>query len=349
MRLFLAALLLASAASAQTRVDELLPLPAEVDPAALRQTSLCIFPFVNDAGRGDARSLDGIQKIFFDVARDSSLLRDAVLLPAATSRCAIRDAACFAAAGKAARCENVLVGASAAKGNGAVLSVRIFEVARQRILPGSEVEQVLEADRPGDVEAWAEGQACRGLHVHCAGKILVDVDRRDMTVYVDGRRFARTFASPETLTVEPGVHAVRVASGQRTSLEKKVSVRRGGSSEVVYARQTDKGGLPVWLASELHGGRPDPSVEFRQGGWTRPTGLTIAAAGLLAAGIGAYEGVHSRNLMNGVNARYQSQQAYLRSDVATLDSARSAAHTANLLYATSAVLAAAGLGLAFAF
>ena len=122
----------------------------------------------------------------------------------------------------------MLVGSSAAKGNGYVLSVRIFEVAKQRVLPNSEVEQVLETDRQADVQAWAEGQACRALQVKCAGRLSVDVDRRDMNIYVDNRLAPRSSKTPEVIAVEPGVHGVRVAVGQRTSLEKKVAVRRGG-------------------------------------------------------------------------------------------------------------------------
>ena len=36
--------------------------------------------------------------------------------------------------------------------------------------------------------------------------------------------------------------------------------------------------------------------------WTRPAGLALAAAGLVAGGIGIYEGVHSKNLRDDANA-----------------------------------------------
>ncbi|HYS10637.1 MAG TPA: hypothetical protein VEP66_17995 [Myxococcales bacterium] len=339
------------------KAEDALPLPASSDQPALdlsllKDTSLCIFPFVKETGGNvaDKQYLDAIQKTFFDVAKESPLLKDAVLLGDATTRCDMRDAACFSNVGRMARCQNVLVGSSAAKGNGYVLSVRVYEVGKNRVLPGSEVEQVLETDRQADVQAWAEGQACRGLQVKCAGRITVDVDRRDMNVYIDNRLAPRSYKTPEVFTVEPGVHGVRVAVGQRTSLEKKVAVRRGWFSETVYARQTEKGGLPLWLASDLHGTKPNPSVDVKEGSWTKPVGYSIAAAGLVAAGIAVYEGTHAKSLINSSNDRYVSQgNRYTQADLATIDSANNAAKTANILYVVSGVLVAAGLVTAFAF
>jgi len=350
-------LLSVAGSAAAQKVDEALPLPLPgpslppLDLSLLKDTSLCVFPFVKETagGSSDKKYLESIQKTFFDVAKDSPLLKDAVLLGDTTSKCEPRDAACFSGVGKMARCQNVLVGSSAAKGNGFVLSVRIFEVAKQRVLPGSEVEQVLETDRQGDVQAWAEGQACRALQVKCVGRLYVDADRKDMNIYVDNRLAPRTFKTPEAIPVEPGVHAVRLTVGQRTSLEKKVAVRRGGFSETVFARQTEKGGLPLWLASELHGTRPEPSVDVQEGGWKKPVGYSMAAAGILAAGIGVYEGLHSKSLMNQANDNYKLNGGYFQSDLATIDSAKSSATTANILFAVGGVLLAAGLTTAFVF
>jgi len=325
-------------------------MPA-LDLSLLKDTSLCIFPFVKESSSGssDKQYLDAIQKTFFDVAKDSPLLKDAVLLGDSTARCDARDAACFSNVGRMARCQNVLVGSSAAKGNGYVLSVRIFEVGKQRVMPNSQVEQVLETDRQSDVQAWAEGQACRALQVKCAGRISVDADRRDMNIYIDNRLAPRSFKNPEVIAVEPGVHGVRVAVGQRTSLEKKIAVRRGGFSETIYARQTEKGGLPMWLSSELRGQRPDGSVDVKEGKWTRPVGYTLAAAGLIALGVGVYQGQHSKSLINDAESHFRTNGAYLPSDVSNLNSAHSAATLGNVLLISGALLAASGAVLAFAF
>jgi hypothetical protein len=53
--------------------------------------------------------------------------------------------------------------------------------------------------------------------------------------------------------------------------------------------------------------------------------------------------------MDSANANYASQNAYLRNDVATIDSARKAATTANILFAVGGALVAAGLITVLAF
>jgi hypothetical protein len=236
-----------------------------------------------------------------------------------------------------------------AAGNGFLLSLRIFEVGKSRVLPGSEVEELLEIGW-ADVQAWAERQACRALQVKCVGKVAVDADRKDMNIYIDNRLAPRSFKTPEEIEVEPGVHSVSISIGRRTSLVKQVAVRGDQVSDIIYARQTEKGGLPLVLASELRiGQRPGFSVEYQEGGWKNPVGWTVVGAGLLAAGIGAYEGLHSKSLMNGANAKYASQNVYLQNDVATIDSARNAATTANILFAVGGALVAAGLITVLAF
>lgn len=353
-------LLVSAGAMAQQQTqkpEHMLPLPPPESPlppldlSLLKDTSLCVSPFVKETGgnESDRQYLDAIQKTFFDVARLSPLLKDAVLL-GHSALCDPHDAACFSRYGKEARCHNVLVGSSAAKGNGFVLSVRIFEVDNKQLMPNSQVDQVLETDRQGDVQAWAEGQACRALQVKCGGRLLVDADRTDMEIYVDGRLVRRAGVAPEQIAIEPGVHGVRVAVGQRTSLEKKVPVRRNSASQTVYARQTARGGLPILLASEMKfGERPAPSADVEQGKWTRPVGYTLAAAAAVALGLGIFEGQHSRSLIDQAQSNYRTNQAYLSGDVAKMNAAHSAATAANALLVASALLAASGATLVFAF
>jgi hypothetical protein len=92
-----------------------------------------------------------------------------------------------------------------------------------------------------------------------------------------------------------------------------------------------------------------PSSELKQTKWTRPVGLAVAGLGIVAAAIGTYEGLHSRSLTNDANARYYSQNGYLQRDLSQLDSAKSAAGTANILFVVGAVLLASGLTMSFAF
>jgi len=352
--LFFSSLAAAASPAPPPEVEHLLPLPSQ-RPAPdlglfLKDTSLCIFPFVKEsAAPTDTAYLEAVQKTFYDVARQSPLLESVKLLPAA-SHCDPHDGSCIAAAAVGPRCQHVLVGSSAAKGNGFVLSVRIFQVAKQAVVPGSEVEQVLETDRESDVEAWAQGQACRALQVHCEGRLQVDADRRDMNIYIDNRPVKRTYASPETFVVMPGVHEVRVSVGQRTSLAKKVAVRRDQTAELVSERQTEKGGLPLWTAAELNGQRPETSSDVHEGSWTRPIGYTAAGVGIAALGVGLFEGLHAKSLRNDAQSHYAANgNTYLASDISTLHSARNAASVGNVLTVAGAALAVAGGVLVFAF
>ncbi len=353
-------------APAPAPVDKALPLPAAdqiplalpgpalpaLDLSLLKDTSLCVSPFIKETqgGAADKAYLESVQKTFFDVAKQSPLLKDAILL-GQSALCDPHNAACFSDVGRLAHCQNVLVGSSAAKGNGFVLSVRIFEVGKSRVMPGSEVEQVLETDRQSDVQAWAEGQACRVLSLKCVGRIVVDADRKDMNIYIDNRLAPRSFKTPEQIGVEPGVHGVRISIGQRTSLEKKVAVRRNQVSDIIYARQTEKGGLPLVLASELRfGQRPEPSVEFHEGGWKKPVGYTVAGAGVVAAAIGAYELFHGRSQVSTADSAATARGgAYTTAELNTLSSVHTAQRTGAALLIVSGVLIAAGASLAFAF
>lgn len=309
---------------------------------------LCIAQFISTS-QSDMAYLESVQKTFLEVAKRSPLFKEVVLL-GQPALCNPYDPRCFSDVGKLAHCQNVLVGSSSAEGNGFLLSLRIFEVSKSSVMPDSEVEQLLETGREADVPAWAERQACRALQVKCVGKLAVDADRKDMNIYVDDRLSPRSFKPLEEIEVEPGVHSVRISIGQRTSLVKRVAVRGDQVSDIVYARQTEKGGLPLLLASELRIGQPlGFSVEYREGGWEKPVGWTVVGAGLLAAGIGAYEGLHSKSLMNSANAKYASQNVYLQNDVATIDSARNSATAANILFAVGGALVAAGLITVLAF
>jgi hypothetical protein len=164
--------------------------------------------------------------------------------------------------------------------------------------------------------------------------------------------------NPEIFTVPLGVHSVRVAVDERTSVERKLLVSREPPSKpALMARQLAGGGIILMRPQDLQmnaSGKRDlaasiPSSELKQTKWTRPVGLAVAGLGIVAAAIGTYEGLHSRSLTNDANARYYSQNGYLQRDLSQLDSAKSAAGTANILFVVGAVLLASGLTMSFAF
>ena len=101
---------------------------------------------------------------------------------------------------------------------------------------------------------------------------------------------------------------------------------------------------------ETGGQKPDPSVEFHEGKWTRPVGYTVAGVGVAAVGIGVFEGLHAKSLRDQAQANYAANgNTYLASDVSTLNSAHSAATIGNVLTIAGAALVVAGAVLVFAF
>jgi len=113
-------------------------LPA-LDLCLLKDTSLCIFPLVKESSLGRCRqAVSGShQKTFFDVARTRRCSRRCC--SDSTSKCEARDAACFSSVGKMARCQKRAGRFLGREGKRVRPSVRIFEVGKHRVLPGSEV------------------------------------------------------------------------------------------------------------------------------------------------------------------------------------------------------------------
>ena len=72
----------ATPAAPAPKTDEALPLPMpgaeqpQLDLTLLKDTSLCVFPFVKEsaAGSSDKKYLEAIQRTFFEVAKDSPLV-----------------------------------------------------------------------------------------------------------------------------------------------------------------------------------------------------------------------------------------------------------------------------------
>jgi len=127
------------------------------------------------------------------------------------------------------------------------------------------------------------------------GRISIDADRRDMT---NLRGQPPRAAHLQELRGDRGGarRAWRPRRGRPADLAgKKVPVRRGGFSETIYARQTEKGGLPLTLASgSARGERPPASVDVREGKWMKPVGYTLAGAGIIALGVGIFQASTAR-------------------------------------------------------
>ena len=336
----------------------------DLDLKILKDVSLCIFPFIkedklNEGGQlGGAaakggKNLENIQRIFSDVAKSSTVLKDAIVLGKDAPTCGFEDTACIANIGKFTGCAAVLAGRSTREDNGFTLRARMVNAKTGKLM--GRVNQVMATDDDNQVAAWAEGQACRALKVDCKATVTLDADRPDMRVLLDNKPLERkpsptAISPPETLTLAPGVYKIRVMIGQRNSREEVLAVRRG-ATETVYARQLKDGGIPLMVASAMQKGVvPPKSVDVEGGKWTRPVGFVLAGLGVAAAGFSGQQYLHSKSLVSDANGAYTANGgAYFPADTQKLSSAKSALNTSNIAGIAAAVLIVGGLTMAFAF
>lgn len=340
-----------------------LELPLELPE--LKGSKLCIFKFVQrDATLKKSgllpttlapeTALANIEQSFLTVAKLSPILRDATLLPT-ESKCAVDDDSCLALLGSFSACENVLAGSATKVDNGYATSIRFVNVKKGHTVANASPDQVIQTKDPQQVASWVEKQACHALAVNCMGDAKIDLDLPSMQLLVDDRQFTRTIAQPETLKLPVGPHTLVAAIGPRRSREVILPVRLAKSKEVAfYVRQNAKGEIDLRARGEVldMSGHPmvQPSAHYEAAShWQRPTGLALAGVGALVAGIGVYQGLHSKSLVNQASTNYRTNGTYLPSDISTLDSAHSAASLGNILTIAGAVAIASGLVLSFAF
>jgi len=329
------------------------PAPKPASPVGLQLGIYRLVP----PGTADDPAMQSIEDTFIDVAQASKRYRTVVKLAKPPKICELEDDNCFALLGGFQQLDQVLVGEILKLQNGAAVKVRLIDVQKSKAI--GQKALTAQTDDKSEIKSWAEALACDLINnTTCKGQAMVDVDLADMRVIIDNMQYPRVGRNPEIFTVPLGVHSVRVAVDERTSVERKLLVSREPPSKpALMARQLAGGGIILMRPQDLQmnaSGKRDlaasiPSSELKQTKWTRPVGLAVAGLGIVAAAIGTYEGLHSRSLTNDANARYYSQNGYLQRDLSQLDSAKSAAGTANILFVVGAVLLASGLTMSFAF
>ena len=347
----------------------LLPGAVESLPVALPElkgSRLCIFKFeqrdatLKKSGLlptplAPETALANIEQSFLTVARLSPLLRDATLLPT-ESKCAVDDDSCLARLGALSACENVLAGSATKVDNGYATSIRFVNVQKGHTVANASPDQVIQTRDAQQVASWIEKQACKALQVNCTGEAKVDLDLPVMQLLVDDKPFPRTIERPETLKLPVGPHSLVAAIGPRRSREVVLPVRLAKSRQVAfYVRQNTKGEVDLRARGEVldMSGQPlvqDSAHYEAPSRWQRPAGLALAGVGAVVAAAGIYEGLHSRTLVNRAQSSYANNEGiYLPSDIATLQSAHSAASLGNILTLAGAAAIASGLVLSFAF
>jgi len=345
------------------------PAAATQQPAAPLPNTQPALPAAKPKGEGTTLGLyrlvrkgetDQLLKVVdeaFRLVGDASMrYRSVVALPEPAEKqgCGL-NVRCLASLGGLQGVDEVFAGDLTKTENGLILRAKLVDTRTEKVL--GDKDQVIASQTAPEVQVWAESLACKLLMgQECIGEVAVDADLPEMKILVDGEAVPRTSSRPERLRLPVGVHRVRIAVDKRTSLERPLLVSRQAPSGVtLYARENEEA-LTLQAPSETPRGidgkpNPAPSVRPKPGvRWTRPVGIAVAAAGAVALGLATYEGLHSKSLVNDANRSFDANQgAYRPTDLATIDSAKSASNLANVLFITGGVLAATGLTMVFVF
>ena len=298
--------------------------------------------------------LKAVDDAFRQVADASKRYRSVVALPEPAEKqgCGL-NVPCLASLGGLQGVDEVMAGDLTKTENGLILRVKLVDTRGEKVR--GDKDQVIASQTAPEVQVWAESLACKlMMGQECVGEVSIDADLPEIKILVDGEAVPRTSSRPERLRLPVGVHRVRIAVDKRTSLERPLLVSRQASPGVtLYARENEEALTLISSAEAPRGvdGKPSvaPSVRPTPTKWTKPVGMTMAAVGIVAAGIATYEGLHSKSLADDANSRFAANGAYTQRDLSTISSAHSAATTANVLFIVGGVLAASGLALTFAF
>ncbi len=309
----------------------------------------------------DYRSVEGLDELKNLLNDLVGQKADIVQLDSALIPCSPNDANCIADLGKGKDVDVILFGQVSKVENGFSASVRAVDPeAPKGKKMISRVDQNLDSKEPSHVRAWAEAIACRlKLQTACTAEFRVSADLPQFRLLLDNKELGSPYSvggTPKTYSAAVGVHKARVMLGQNTSLEQRLPIAtKFAEPQLLYARRLDKGGLVLQPESafptDVDGKvRIAPSVApGPESSTKRIVSYALFGAGAIAAGFGAYEGLHGKSLQSSANDAYNSRGAYTQADVGNLNSGASALKTANVLFVVGAVLVAAGGVLTFAF
>lgn len=298
------------------------PAPSAVPPPPLLKLSNQIGVLVQ-ADAGQAALEAGLQS----VGALAPLSQTPLVLPRPAQRCG--DDACALALGHSV---DQLIVASLQAGQ---LRLRVLDVAaRQRV--GDPQQATVKDD---EAVAAAEAMACKLLvPAGCTGELKLTAPP-SLKVEVDGAPLqgTRLPVGLHTLQARGAVRTIAIVHEAPLSL----SLADPGAPAALIAE------APAAAVTAAPSPADGPQREARR--WNKPAGLVAAGAGALAAGLGGYFGARSSADLGSAEAAYRAHGGYTTPDLSTLSSGNSSARTANALFATSAVLAAAGAVLYFAF
>jgi len=261
-------------------------------------------------------------------------VREAVVLDA-PQPC---NEACWIMAGAAANVSQVMV--AAFQGN--ALRIRVVDVATRKQLAQAQRERV--SSDPDEATAWAEALACQLLvPAGCTGQVVVDAPE-GVELSLDGQ----ALRSGQSRMVPVGVHTLRIKEGDTVS-SRPLPVLHERTNALALGAPPAPAAVAAPVAAPVAAIAPAPAPAPRRT-WTRTAGYVTAGVAVAAAATGLYFGAKSRSDLNAAESAYRNNGGvYQPSDLNTLQSGNSAAHTANALFIASGVLLAAGAVLTFAF
>ena len=321
-------------------------------------------------GQPDDPSFGNIEQVLRSIADVAPNVKSVTYMAQPPKACDLEDDSCFALLGAFQQLDLIVLGSLTKADNGLALRVRLIDVASGKRL--TQAQQIVASTDKTEIKSWAESLGCKlMIPGGCKGSAIVDLDLPEMQLIVDNTPLkraaapaAQTPASPivsslEKIELPVGPHRIRVTVGQRTSLERTLSILREPTPGVaLYAREFEQGGLSLFAASDLPTGKDGRPVVMKSvrpiagegGKWTRPVGYVVAGLGVAAAGFGGYEYVHGKSLSDQANSRYVANQgAYHQGDLSTVQSAHSAKTLETVGLVAGGILVVAGLALAFAF
>ena len=262
-------------------------------------------------------------------------VKDAVVLDAPQP---CTNEACWILAGAAANVDQVIVAAF----QGGALRMKVVDVKTRKQLAQAHRDRV--SSNPEEATAWAEALACQLLvPAGCTGQVVVDAPE-GVELSLD----ELPLRSGQPRMVPVGVHTLRIKEGDALS-SRPLPVLQERTNSLALGPPPAAPPAPPPVAAPAAAVAAAPAPEPRRT-WTRTAGYLTAGAPVPAAATGLYFGAKSRSDLNAAESAYRNNGgAYQPSDLNTLQSGNSAAHTANALFIASGVLLAAGAVLTFAF
>ena len=282
---------------------------------------------------------DGVSSLMVEglraVLKLAPTVKDAVVLDAPQP---CTKEACWIMAGAAANVGQVIVAAF----QGGSLRMKVVDVATRKQLAQAQRERV--SSIPDEATASAEALACQLLvPAGCTGQVVVDAPE-GVELSLDGQ----VLRSGQSRMVPVGVHTLRIKEGDTLSL-RLLPVLHERTNALALGAPPAPAPVAAPAAAPVAAIAPAPAPVPRRT-WTRTAGYVTAGVAVAAAATGLYFGAKSRSDLNAAESAYRNNGGvYQPSDLNTLQSGNSAAHTANALFIASGVLLAAGAVLTFAF